>query len=63
MATARLRALPLRESTNEEPVSVSVGQLPSELVVELDELAAKNERSRAAELRIAVKRHLAKNGK
>lgn len=37
--------------------------LPEHLTVRLDKLAEQNERSRAAELRVAVKAHLAQHGK
>jgi hypothetical protein len=40
----------------------SVAHLPRELIVKLDKVAKENERSRAAELRLAVKHHIAKHG-
>lgn len=40
----------------------SVAHLPRELITKLDRVAKENERSRAAELRVAVKTHLAKHG-
>lgn len=41
----------------------TVATLPLSLTKKLDAIAKQNERSRAAELRVAVKAHIAKNGK